>query len=237
MSTVVAVATGMFTLRDQIFPQEGPEAEASVSLYERSVGDVCDALNAAERARSRNERRLSKRLRRLRKSGDQRDALLDSQKEILARSEYVLAQFTGLEVPPVLMSRQRETVAAWERIVARLRGYVERLGTANDRPELVRAVRTLPALYTELAEFRVRRASGLSRLGRENCDLDRPISSPTISLPPTGEPANPGGAEGPEGPANPGGGAPSEPPPGTGTAPPPPPPVRPPANPGPGADG
>jgi hypothetical protein len=49
LSTVVAVATGMFTLRDQIFPVDAGNAQASRAPYEQSVGHLCNAGNAAQR--------------------------------------------------------------------------------------------------------------------------------------------------------------------------------------------
>jgi hypothetical protein len=45
LSTMVGVATGMFTLRDEIFPNESGRAEASVPDFQRSVGQICQDLN------------------------------------------------------------------------------------------------------------------------------------------------------------------------------------------------
>jgi hypothetical protein len=55
-------------VRDQIFPQQRPEAQASLNLYEQSVGQVCDKLNAVENLRGKNERRMAQRLRRDKRS-------------------------------------------------------------------------------------------------------------------------------------------------------------------------
>jgi hypothetical protein len=185
LSTVLAVATGMFTLRDQIFPRESGTARADVNLYERSVGDVCTALNAAERARAANARRLAKRLRSARTNTAQRDALLDSTKAILARSEDGLARFEGLQVPGPRATRHRRTDAAWNRIVTQLRGYAHRLDIAAGRRGLLAAVQTLSNLRTSLARDAVVRSAGLIALGGPNCRLDPPIVTPTITLPGT----------------------------------------------------
>src|SRR3954454_16754751 len=46
VSTVVAIATGMFTLRDQVFPHAAGTATAeSVVAYQQQVGRVCDEVN------------------------------------------------------------------------------------------------------------------------------------------------------------------------------------------------
>jgi hypothetical protein len=186
LSTALAVATGMFTLRDQIFPpRESVGAPASVELYEHSVASICSALNHADRARARSARRLATRLPRARSTLAQRNALLDSTKQVLVSSEHQLASFTALDVPGVLMTRQRETAAAWDRIVARLRGYAQRLDAASGQRDLLAVVRTLPRTRTALARDRVTRARGLTNLGGGRCRLDQPISTPTITLPRT----------------------------------------------------
>jgi hypothetical protein len=233
VSTVVAVATGMFSLRDELFPQQSPEVQASdtqasIGLYQRSVGDACDALNDAEQARAKNERRLAQRLRRTRATLVQRNLLLDSQKEILANSEQALGEFKGRDAPKALAQHQREAVAAWQRIVDRLRAYVERLGSVANRGDLLDAVKTLPAMYTALAQDRVKRASGLVGSGGDHCRLDPPTVTPTITLRSSGAIANGGvGTPGPRNlppPVNPSGGDPA--PPSS------PAPTPPPANPG-----
>jgi hypothetical protein len=183
LSTVLAVATGMFTLRDQIFPREAGTAHADVNVYERSVGDICDALNAAERARAKNARRLAERLRGAHTTTAQRDALLDSTKAILARSEDGLARFEGLDIPSARASRHRTTDAAWSSSLTQLRGYAERLDTVTSRRDLLAAVGTLSRMRTSLARNAVVRAAGLIALGGPNCRLDPPIVTPTLTLP------------------------------------------------------
>lgn len=191
LSTVVAVATGMFTLRDQIFPQQAGTARADVHLYERSVGDICAALNDAERARAANARRLARRLARARSTTAQRNALLDSTKELLARSEDGLGKFEGLDVPGPRRARHRRTDAAWKDIVRDLRRYAEGLDAVRSRGDLLATVQMLPAMRTSLREDNVTRAAGLTQLGGGSCRLDPPSVTKTITLPGTGRRVTP----------------------------------------------
>lgn len=235
LSTVVAVATGMFTLRDQIFPENAGNAQgnaqASRDVYEQSVGRVCDAANEAERARARNARRLSNRLKRARTTLAQRNALLDSTNQVLASSEHRLAGFRGLDVPGALVTRERETAAAWGRMVTLLRGYAQRLDAVTNRRELAAVVKTLPAMRTALARSGVTRDAGLTQLGGGHCELDAPIFTPTITLDQLGPSVTaPSPGAPPADPPRPSGSAPVDParpsvvPPSTDEAPPPPPP-------------
>jgi TolA-binding protein len=113
LSTVVAVATGMFTLRDQIFPRQAGTTQASVLVYEQSVGETCDALNQAAKARVKTATQLAERLRHARTDVAQRNALLDSTRQIITRSEQALIRFRGLVVPGALAGHERATATAW----------------------------------------------------------------------------------------------------------------------------
>jgi hypothetical protein len=182
VSTVVAVATGMFTLRDQIFPADAGHAEASRGAYEQSIGQVCDAANEAERERERNAARLAKRLKRARTTLDQRNAVLDSTNEILVSSQHRLASFKGLDAPSVLKTREGDTSAAWGRMVARLEVYAQRLDAVTNRRDLLAVVETLPSMRTGLGRDSVTRDAGLTQLGGGHCELDAPTVTPTITL-------------------------------------------------------
>jgi hypothetical protein len=173
----------MFTLRDHVFPKQTDNV--AVASYAQSVGETCDALNRADQARARNARRLSKRLSHARTTLTQRNALLDSTKQILSRSERDLAGFRGLDVPAALQARERETARAWARIVARLRGYAQRLDAVTNRNDLLTTVRTLPAMRTALAGDGLTLIPGLIKLGGGRCKLNVPIVTPTITLPKT----------------------------------------------------
>lgn len=128
-------------------------------------------------------RRLSKRLKGARTTLAQRNALLDSAKDILARSEHRLAGFKGLDVPVDLAARERATAAAWDRMFTRWRAYVQRLGAVTSRRDLLSAVKTLPEMRTALGRDKVTRNSGLAKLGGSHCELDEPIVTPTVTLP------------------------------------------------------
>jgi len=184
LSTLVAVATGAFTLRSQIFAEPAGSATASLAAYQQSVGQVCRDLNAADRARARDARRLAARLRHSRTTLAQRDALLDSTRKVLARSERELARFNGLDAPSEQKSLARTTAKAWNRGVARLRAYAQRLDAAASRAELLAAIHTLPAARTALDRDRVTRSVGLTKLASGRCILNAPIVTPTLTLPP-----------------------------------------------------
>lgn len=63
LSTVVGVATGMFTLRDQVFPGEGSTASAvNAGAYQAHVGRICDEINESEKLRRQGDRKLARQL-------------------------------------------------------------------------------------------------------------------------------------------------------------------------------
>jgi LPXTG-motif cell wall-anchored protein len=113
---------------------------------------------------------------------------LDNWKQLVASQDYELARFEALDVPSAVMSRGRETAAAWDRITRKLRRFVQRLEGTTNRRELIAAVATLPAIRSDIAADEVTRAAGLIRLGGRRCTLNAPIVTPTITLPGTSEP-------------------------------------------------
>ena len=183
VSTVVAIATGMFSLRDQIFPSDAGTAAASTIGYQTSVGEICMALNQANGALNSNADNLARRLAKARTPLAQRNAVLDSWNVVLNSSQYELGMFEGLDVPSGLAARERMTAAAWSRIVARLRGFTKRLDAASDDAALMAAVLTLPAMGQANAADLVTRTAGLTELGGGRCQLDRPANVRTITLP------------------------------------------------------
>ncbi len=79
LSTVVSVSTGMFSLRDEVFPQDRPVASATAeSSYRTSVGKVCDKLSVIRKGRSAADRQFARRLRKARTTLHQRNAILDA---------------------------------------------------------------------------------------------------------------------------------------------------------------
>jgi hypothetical protein len=185
LSTVVGIATGMFTLRDQVFPREaGTAAAVTVSVYEQRVGRVCDEVNANDRARARGDRTIRKRLQTAKTTIAQRNALLDGVRQSIARSGHALAAFAALEAPQALASIRGRTQAAWSRNLARLRDYALRLDRSATRSQLLATVDHLATVRPLLAGDGVSLTSGLEHLGQANCDLRPPIVTATFTLPP-----------------------------------------------------
>lgn len=183
ISTVVAIATGMFTLRDQIFPSDAGTAAASTSAYQTSVGEICMGLNQANSALAPNAGNLAKRLASAKTPLAQRDAVLDSWNVVLNSSQYELGLFEGLDVPSALDTRERTTAAAWNRIVARLRGFTSQLDAVSGDERLMAVVLTLPAMERANAADVVARTAGLTELGGGRCELNPPANVQTITLP------------------------------------------------------
>jgi hypothetical protein len=184
LSTVVGVATGMFTLRDEVFPAEAGSASAvSVPVYQQQVGKVCDTVNDNDRVRAHQDGMVRIRLQRAQTTLVQRNALLDGVRRVGARSGHALASFSALAVPTPLAATSHEAEAAWNRNLARLRGYAARLDRAGTRAELVAAIDHLSGLRPLLAADGLTVASALERLGGANCDLRPPRVTATFTLP------------------------------------------------------
>jgi hypothetical protein len=184
LSTVVGVATGMFTLRDQVFPGEAGSAGAvSVPAYQQQVGRICDQMNDNDRSRAHEDTTLKAALYRADTTIAQRNALLDPVRRTVSRDGHELAVFAALETPKALASARRNTETAWNRNLARLRDYALRLDRIRTRTDLLAAIDHLSKLRPLLASDGVTLASGLERLGAANCDLRPPRVTATITLP------------------------------------------------------
>jgi hypothetical protein len=204
LSTVVGVATGMFTLRDQVFPREAGTAVAvSVPAYQQAIGRVCDDVNANDRARARSDTTIKRQLQRAKTAISQRNALLDGVRRTTSRSGHTLALLTALEPPPPLVSTRRGTEAAWNRNLARLRDYAMKLDRAGRHRQVAAAIDHLSTLRPALARDGDRVRSGLQRLGGANCDLEPPIVTRTYTLPPLHEAVNTPGTTTPPPTSNP----------------------------------
>jgi hypothetical protein len=185
ISTVVGVATGMFTLRDQVFPSEAGSAGAmSTSAYEEHVGRICDEVNANDRLRAHEDSKLRVGLPRAQTTIDQRNLLLDAVRRTTAHDGQTLASFTGLAAPKALASVRHDTAAAWNRNLARVRDYALRLDGAGTRAHLVAALVHLSTLRPSIAADHVTVATGLERLGAAECDLQPQKVTRTFTLPP-----------------------------------------------------
>jgi hypothetical protein len=183
LSTVVGIATGMFTLRDQVFPGQSGNAQASLPQYQQSVGEICDHLNRAERARARDARSLARQLPHARTTDGQRRIIMDGARKSLGRSAHEVALFQGLLVPPKMSARHHATAAAWNRNIERIRTYIERLDRVVTRRELYAAINVLADMRSALGKDGVTVQAGLNNLGGGRCHLDPPIVEQTITLP------------------------------------------------------
>ena len=184
ISTVVGVATGMFTLRDQVFPRESGTASAgSLPVYQAQVGRVCDELNADDQARARETRQVATKVEAARTTLTQRNALLDAQRKTIARSSHALSRFTALETPSALVVVSRSAEAAWNRNLGRLRAYALKLDQAGARPQLLAAVGYLSSQRPKLSDDGVRLMSGLRHLGGTSCDIATPHVTRTFTIP------------------------------------------------------
>ena len=207
LSTVVGVATGMFTLRDQVFPGEGSTASAvNEGAYRAHVGRICDEVNESEEARRRDDRKLARSLKAARTTLAQRDALLDAARRSAARSSHALAELAGMRAPSATAAAHRATVARWRHNVDRVLAYIESLDRAPDRKGLMAAINRLSLERSALARDGQRVNEGLVRLGADNCDIDPPVVTKTISLPaaPTPRSSKPVSTRSPRATATPG---------------------------------
>lgn len=187
LATVVAIATGMFELRNDVFPKDSGVAQASVTDYETSIGGICNALNQAESARVTKVEDLRSRLHDAKSVEDQRNAVLDSWTQVSDTSQHELVNFEGLDVPGSLATVERTTAAAWDRVAQRLRGFVGRLEGVSDDASLLAAVKTLPATDEALAADEDQRNTGLKKLGGGQCTLSDPVPTRVVTLPGTGQ--------------------------------------------------
>jgi len=181
LSTVVGVATGMFTLRDQVLNQGGDEAQASPVEYERAMDPVCDALNADEKERPRDVRRLRRALRQATTNTEQRDAIMVSTRGTRSDSSRQLAKFNGLDVPEKFAGLHEKTAAAWGRNVDRLRRYESHLDAVEDRDHLMRAIKSFSRKKYAMGRDGDTRDMGLERLANSSC-LDEAAVTPPVPL-------------------------------------------------------
>lgn len=188
LSTVVGIATGMFTLRDEIFPQEAGTANASLGAYQSGVGGICDRVNTAERARARDSRTLRRQLPKQRSTLLQRNLLLDGVNRSAVAGVDQSSRLSGLAVPEELAGRHATTLAAWTRNLDRVREYGRRLDGAQTRKQLEAAIAYLSRARPALSRDGTMLRAGLVRLGGSACRLDPPIVTRTVTLPPVYKP-------------------------------------------------
>lgn len=183
LSTVVGIATGMFTLRDQVLPQESGSAQAALADYQTSVGGICLLLNEGESARARDARDLARRLPRARSIPAQRDLLLDSTNRRIAQLVDEISKLSALAPPKGQAAEHRRIRAAWERNLERIRDYAHHLDGAGNRAQLVAALDVLYRDRVPLSRDGLSVRTGLSHLGGRHCHLDKPIVTRNVTVP------------------------------------------------------
>jgi hypothetical protein len=183
-AAVLALSGGASDQPNQTKSRErGTAGARAVSLYRERVGDVCDAVNAADKARARDDKGANKQVHRVRTTIAQRNALLDVVRRSAARSARARTSFAALRAPRADVAAHTETEAAWNRNAARVRTYAQRLDQAATRPELVAALNYLSKLRPRLARDSDTVTEGLEHLGAAECDLDQPIVTRSFTLP------------------------------------------------------
>jgi hypothetical protein len=188
-SAVIAIGAAVLALsgRGSDQPNETMSREPGIaraqSLYRERVGDVCDAVNSAEKARARDDKRANKQVHRARTTIAQRNALLDAVRRSAARSARARNSLAALQAPRAEVAVHTETEAAWNRSAARLRSYAQRLDQAATRTELAAALNYLSKVRPRLARDGDTVTAGLERLGAGECDLDPPIVTRGFNLP------------------------------------------------------
>jgi len=183
LSTVVGIATGMFTLRDQVLPHESGSAQAALTDYQTSVGGVCLAVNEGESARARDARDLARRLRRADSISAQRDVLLDSTNRRIAQLVHEISKLSALSPPKELAAKQHAIRAAWERNLERIRDYAHHLDGAGTRAQLAAALDVLYRHRVALSRDGVSVRKEISKLGGHHCHLGKPIVTPNVTVP------------------------------------------------------
>jgi len=183
LSTVVGIATGMFTLRDQIAPGESGSARASLADYQTSIGEVCLAVNEAESARARDARALAHRLPRADSVATTRELLLRSTNRRVADLVDDVSMFGGVSAPKANAREHVAVSAAWKRNLARIRAYGHRLDGVVTRGQLAAAADVLYRQRVPLTRDGLTVRTGLVHLGGRHCHLDKPITTPNVCIP------------------------------------------------------
>jgi hypothetical protein len=180
---VVALATGMFTLRDAVFPSESDDARASLAGYQRSVAKVCAGLSDAQGDVGAISKRMVSRLRSAKTFAAQRAALLDAARSTTARSAEELAAFEALSSPPSSAARGRATLASWTANQTRLGTFEQRIEGARNVADLRASIRYLTSIKPKLASDGIDVRAGLLNLGGGTCVLAPQAALATPTLP------------------------------------------------------
>ena len=196
VSTVVAIATGMFTLRDSIWrpePEARPPRAAPVSTpslitsnqeaeFKQAATKVCERLNKDERARLRDMRRLKARLEHVTTGLDQADELLLVVNRMKDRSMRALASFEGSDAPKRLAAVRSRVASAWRANLGVLKTYARGLDRATSYGDLLVAARRNGSRQDATDENWETVATGLASLGGPPCEDPTKLTAPPIRI-------------------------------------------------------
>jgi hypothetical protein len=207
LGAVVATATGMFTLRDQLFAHEPvpggtpPTVMTSASdeleaEYRDAVARTCARLEADERDNATRFRRFKEQLSDVRTGYDERDGLLSIVDSAAARSRRALSVFEGLEVhPSPLEPIARRVVRRWRENAGRLQAYAENLRQAESFGDLVQAVSRHNDRRARDRTDAAAVLKGLVEIAGERCESPPPITVVPLQLLGSGASAEPAPTE------------------------------------------
>jgi hypothetical protein len=147
------------------------------------VVSVCKEVNAAERARQRDLKRLRHAVNAAYTTRAQRDAILRATRQVVSRGGRNLADLESLEPPAASRALQDATVAVWNRNLDRLRAFGMRLDSSSSRDELRGAIAPLTKARPAMERDSVTLTADLQRLGGSSCRIHR-FSETPIPLPP-----------------------------------------------------
>lgn len=217
VGTLVAIATGVLTLRNQLFPPE--DGGTPVAVYQQQVGELCDDVNDGYVEVRRGHREFVAEVRDNRTLADLRTAVIA---ELQGRLDFVAdlkVKLEALDPPSSWAVSQRTAVAAWGRNAGRLRQQRGELRMVRDRADFDRAIESLDVDAFDRDALTA--SSELRRLGGPACRLDERRTPEPVPTPGSrAEPSTPGEPELPALHVAPPPTAPPVPPPTTDDAPP-----------------
>jgi DNA-binding SARP family transcriptional activator len=186
----VAVAAGMAVIDGGAAPPP-PEAE-----YRAQIVRVCRSVNAAERARLRDEAVLRRALDQAQTPGARRVAILVATRAQISRGGRNLADLQSVVPPAARRAGHLRIESVWSRNLDRIRGVAVRVDGAAGEADLRRAIAPLTAARPAIERDLITLTVGLQRLGGEQCRIhgysERPVLlsplRPDVNPPPTARP-------------------------------------------------
>jgi serine/threonine-protein kinase len=181
----VAVAIGAAGL--VVAAPFGEQREDPVAAYRQTVAGICAEVDRVQDARTRRFAGYRRALRGKRTLHGRVDVIVDELQLRLSANADLRSRFAAVPAPSAELDRvQRETIATWDRNLARLRAYRDGLRDVNTYRGLRKRIASLPESAMERDSTAV--ATGLRRMGGAACDLDPAAADPVVRIvAPTGE--------------------------------------------------